>query len=116
MNIFKKFNNIDEPDKLISKFDIDTDLSISLKGYMHGDKGFILQVTNMTELTDDILQKWKTVVEKNGYECSMRYDFQDGWVDISCYYKKGSYVFFYCQQLIYLSFISFSIYQLCQLS
>lgn len=83
------------------------DLTINLKGYIHNNTGFILTLTNMEKITDDIFANWKSIVEKHGYKCSFQYDFQEGWVDVKCQQnqKKICLKQWHFQMMGYLSLI-----------
>jgi hypothetical protein len=90
------------------------DLSVTLKGRIHNNTGFILTASNMEKMPDLIFDEWKSIVKQHGYNCSFQYDFQEGWVDIKCERKrkkvclKGAHF----QTMGYLSLILFCIYLL----
>ncbi len=93
------------------------DMEIDLKGYMHNDTGFVLSVKNVEKLSNGIMDKWKTLIQKEGYRCDFTYDFHDGWVDIRCHKilrKKHFWKVLNLQQMLYLSGFCFSIYMLWQ--
>ena len=123
MNVFRVESNTNDDIENI-KNDIITsdthgneDITIILKGNMHNNAGFILTVNNIEKLTDVILDEWKKQVMKRGYTCEMRYDFNDGWVDIRCIAPKRKRHFIkvpHLYQMGYLSILCFSIYMLWQ--
>ena len=88
------------------------DLTINLKGYIHNNTGFVLTLTNMEKITDDIFANWKSIVEKHGYKCSFQYDFQEGWVDVKCQQKQKKKCLkqWHFQMMGYLSLIMLCIW------
>lgn len=100
--------------QLITADHSNDDLSVTLKGRIHNNTGFILTASNMEKMPDHIFDEWKSIVKQHGYNCSFQYDFQEGWVDIKCERKrkkvclKGAHF----QTMGYLSLILFCIYLL----
>lgn len=94
--------------------DENDDMKVDIKGFLHNGKGFILTANNMEKVTDSILQSWRYIITKKGFECNMTYDFNDGWVDIKCT-RKPSKTCLKARHLSifgYLSMIIFCIYLL----
>lgn len=91
------------------------DMTIELAGYCHNRTGFILNVTNMERITDHLLDEWRDAVRRKGYDPSLSYDFQDGWVNIRCTRREGNTSFMkasHLQLLCYISLAAVSIYML----
>ena len=91
------------------------DMTIELAGYCHNRTGFILNVTNMERITDNLLDEWRDAVRRKGYDPLLSYDFQDGWVNIRCTRREGNTSFLkasHRQVLAYISLAAASIYML----
>ena len=87
------------------------DMRVDFKGYLHNESGFILTAQNMQVISDSILTSWRYIIQKQGYECTMECDFNDGWVDVKCEKRRRSCVkakYFYTAS--YLSSIAACIY------
>ena len=91
------------------------DMTIELSGYCHNRTGFILNVTNVERITDALLDEWRDAVRRKGYDPSLSYDFQDGWVNIRCTRREANASFLkasHLQLLGYISLAAVSIYML----
>ena len=82
------------------------DMNIELAGFCHNKTGFILNVTNMERITDNLLDAWRDVVRRRGYDPSLQYDFQDGWVNIRCTRRERKASFLKADHLQILGYIS----------
>jgi hypothetical protein len=123
MNVFRSETSTNEAieniknDIITSEINDNDDMNITLKGYMHNQTGFVLNVTNIEKIDDSVLTNWKQKVQNRGYQCDLRYDFHDGWVDIRCTQspkRKSILKARQLQQLGYLSVMVVSIYMLWQ--
>ena len=123
MNVFSIQTDSDDMVKTISNeikhigSHSNEDMKVELKGYTHNRTGFILTVTNMEKMSDQIFNDWKQMIQNKGYDCTLQYDFQDGWVDVKCVQRKRKGGFMkvsHLQQMGYLSLLFFSIYMLWQ--
>ena len=97
------------------------DMNVELKGKLHNSKGFILTVTNMCNLSQSQMAKWKEAIELKYRRCEMTCDFNEGWIDVKCYTKqdKKKPVLNCCSSnnfyvLLYISMFLISIYMLWQ--
>lgn len=73
-------------DKIISELnDVDNeDMEVEFKGYMHGGKGFALEILNLESISERTLQLWKRVIEGKGLSPCIETDMMSGKVNIKC--------------------------------
>ncbi len=73
-------------DNIISKMDDDEnpDMNVKFKGYMHGGRGFALEVLNLESLTETTLNLWKSIIEGEGLQSYIKTDIMSGKVNIQC--------------------------------
>jgi len=73
-------------DKIISELnDVDNeDMEVEFKGYMHGGKGFALEILNLESISERTLQLWKRVIEGKGLNPCIETDMMSGKVNIKC--------------------------------
>lgn len=73
-------------DKIISELNDDNneDMEIEFKGYMHGGKGFALEILNLESISEKTLQLWKRVIEGKGLNPFIETDMMSGKVNIKC--------------------------------
>ena len=102
-------------DKIIHELNDDQnpDMKVNFKGYMHGGKGFALEVINMENITEATTRLWKSIIEGQGLNSSIVTDMMGGKVNIQCTpeqkrQKRRSYM----NSFVYLSMTVFFIYML----
>lgn len=88
--------------------DVNQDLSIEFKGYTHNRKGFVLQMQNVEELTDENIENWKCI--SDNYSCEVDIDYNNKTTNLyfNLVEKKACNMYW----LMYLSFIIFFIWML----
>ena len=64
------------------------DMSVALKGYTHGNNGFVLTVSNIEKITNFTFAQWEKLIQSRGYSCEFQSDYQEGWVDVKCYRRR----------------------------
>jgi len=83
--------------------DVDNpDMDIRFKGYMHGGKGFALEVLNLESITEKTMNMWKSIIEHQGLRSIIETDIMSGKVNIQCTperQKRRAHVF----SFVYLS-------------
>lgn len=97
------------------------DMNVELKGKLHNNKGFILTVSNVYNLSQQQMTAWKQAIELKYSSCEVTCDFQEGWVDVKCFttLKQKSRISNVCSSnnfyvLLYISMFLISIYMLWQ--
>ena len=123
MNVHEASVNLDETiqairnDLVILDSHKNEDISITLQGYLHNRTGFILNVDNIENVSDNVLEAWKHAIAERGYSCEISNDFQEARVRLKCVQKapktKRSCLFGALKNMIYLSILLISLYQLC---
>lgn len=59
-------------------------MEVEFKGYMHGGKGFALEILNLESISERTLQLWKRVIEGKGLNPCIETDMMSGKVNIKC--------------------------------
>lgn len=102
-------------EKIINNMEDDEnpDMEIKFGGYMHGGKGFALNVTNIDTISEYTTSAWKNIINAQGYASRIITDMLDGSVKIHCEpiekrQSKKKYIY----SLVYLSICIFLIYKL----
>lgn len=97
------------------------DMIVNLKGKLHNNRGFILTISNVDNLTQGQMNQWKRAIELKYSSCEVSCDFQEGWVDVKCFttLKQKSGISNVCSSnnfyvLLYISMFLISIYMLWQ--
>lgn len=88
------------------------DMKVNFKGYMHGGKGFALEVLNLESLTEGTIHLWKSIIDTQGLESDIKTDIMGGKVDIKCTPQEIKKRPPYLLALLYLSLSLGCIYTL----
>lgn len=100
--IMEQLNDEDNPD-----------MKVNFKGYMHGGKGFALEVLNMENITEATTKLWKGIIEAQGLSSNIVTDMMGGKVNIRCTHEeKRQPRRYYLNSIMYLSMCIFFIYML----
>ena len=77
-------------DKIIEELNDDEnpDMKVNFRGYMHGGKGFALEVLNMENITEATTNIWKKIIEAQGLTASIVTDMMGGKVNIQCIHDE----------------------------
>ena len=89
--------------------DENPDLSVQFKGYTHGKKGFIIQVTYVENISDDIVDQWKYISDR--FKCAVDMDYNNRSVNL--YFEPKIQKVRNYSSIIYLSLIVICIWILC---
>jgi hypothetical protein len=88
------------------------DMSVKWKAYLHGGKGFALEILNMDSISETTMGFWKSIIQGQGFEPRIDTDMLDGKVNISCVPIERRRSYKYLKSLVYLSMFLFCIYTL----
>ena len=89
------------------------DMKVNFKGYMHGGKGFALEVSNLENITETTMNIWKGIIEGQGLTPNIVTDMMGGSVKIQCIpEEKRQGRRSYLNSIAYLSLTIFFIYAL----
>lgn len=102
-------------DKIIQELNDDDnpDMKVNFRGYMHGGKGFALEVLNMENITEATTNLWKNIIESQGLSSNIVTDMMGGKVNIQCIHEeKRQKRRYYLNSIVYLSMCIFFIYML----
>lgn len=100
--IMEQLNDEDNPD-----------MKVNFRGYMHGGKGFALEVLNMENITEATTKLWKGIIEAQGLTSNIVTDMMGGKVNIQCVHEeKRQPRRYYLNSIMYLSMCIFFIYML----
>ncbi len=100
-NIMTKLNDDQNPD-----------MKVNFKGYMHGGKGFALEVLNLENITEATMNLWKNIIDGQGLNSSIVTDMMGGKVNIQCTPEKRQKRRSYLNSFVYLSLTLGFIYTL----
>lgn len=79
------------------------DMEVEFKGYMHGGKGFALEILNLESITEKTLQLWKSLIKKRGLHPFIETDMMSGKVNIKCVEPRRQSRTPYMKSIMYLS-------------
>ena len=100
--IMEQLNDEDNPD-----------MKVNFRGYMHGGKGFALEVLNMENITEATTKLWKGIIEGQGLTSNIVTDMMGGKVNIQCVHEeKRQTRRYYLNSIMYLSMCISFIYML----
>jgi len=73
-------------DTIISKMgdENNPDMDVQFKGFMHGGKGFALEVSNLEQITEYTTNLWTRIIEGEGLTPSIVTNMMSGTVKIQC--------------------------------
>jgi hypothetical protein len=102
-------------DKIMEELNDDQnpDMKVNFRGYMHGGRGFAIEVLNMENITEATTKIWKKIIEGQGLTSNIVTDMMGGKVDIKCIHaEKRQERRSYLNSFVYLSMSVFFIYML----
>ena len=86
------------------------DMEVEFKGYMHGGKGFALEILNLESISEATIQLWKNIINKRGLNPFIETDMMSGKVNIKCVENKRQSRNPYMKTIVYLSLTMTFIY------
>lgn len=88
------------------------DMAVNWKAYLHGGKGFALEVLNMESISESTMSFWRRIIQGQGFEPRIKTDMLDGKVNIECIPVERRSRSNYLKSLVYLSMFILCIYSL----